>query len=309
MIMINDHKMTGKIDVADTLLSQRKFDEAITLLKQIHRTDPHEESVLLRLAWASWDNGDKEHSIEYWEILLDRELQRKVFTGFAYDEMVRIYKQEGQVKKLVALCEKVTAIQPQDIGLLEELGKAYLLSAQNEKACDTFRKLTSMETDNPVFQCRLGEALLATGKTDEFESAYRQAGRLDPDETDRYIFQAADLCLRKGHYDTARRLVTECLKIAPSNSLYYCFLGDTLVALRQTENAFAAYAKACQCNRPHTAVYMNRLGNSLIKTEMFTDAVKALEAALAFDDSTPCRHHLDRARTAAGLPPLDAISR
>lgn len=310
MIMMNDHKMTEKLDAADHLLSQRNFDDAITLLKQIHHTNPHEESVLLRLAWASWDSGDKEHSIEYWEILLNRELQRKVFTGFAYDELVRIYKQEGKIEKLVALCEKTAGIQPQDIGLLEELGKAYLLSGRNEKACETFRKLSSMETDNPVFHCLLGEALLSAGKMEEFESAYEQAGRMDPDEKDRYAFQAADLCLRKGHYDTARKLAAKCLEMAPANSLYYCFLGDVLVAMKKPEDAFAAYEQACQSNRSCTAVYWNRLGNSLMKTELFTDAVKAFEAALAFDDSAPCRHNLDRALKAAGLsspptPPAD----
>lgn len=28
-------------------------------------------------------------------MLLERELKRRVFTGFAYDELVRIYKQEA----------------------------------------------------------------------------------------------------------------------------------------------------------------------------------------------------------------------
>ena len=82
--MIDDPEITEKLDVADHLLSERKFAEAINLLKQMDSLYPHEEPILLRLAWASWDHGDKEHSVEYWEILLDRELQRKVFTGFAY---------------------------------------------------------------------------------------------------------------------------------------------------------------------------------------------------------------------------------
>ena len=101
-MMQDDHK-TEKLDEADGLLKQGKYSEAIALLENICGIYPEEESVLLRLAWASWDNGNKEGSIAYWEILLDRELQRKVFTGFAYDELVRIYKQEGEIEKLVAI--------------------------------------------------------------------------------------------------------------------------------------------------------------------------------------------------------------
>jgi tetratricopeptide (TPR) repeat protein len=298
--MIEDSKITEKLDWADDLLKQGKYNEARTLLEEIHKLYPEEESVLLRLAWTSWDSGDKERSIQYWEILLDRELQRKVFTGFAYDELVRIYKQDGKTEKLVILCEKAARVQPQDIGLLEELGNAYLLAGRNEKACEAFKKLASMEADNPAFYCRLGEALMATGKTQECEDAYDQAGRIDPDDADRYLFHAADLYLKRGHFNSAKRLLTKCLEIAPSNSLYYCSLGDILVALKEPDDAFTAYETACRYNHPHTAAYFNRLGNSLMKARFFTDAAKAFEAALSFDASTPCRRNLEEAYQAAG---------
>src|SRR5512145_1972773 len=103
--MTSTKDLTKKLDEADSLLKQGKYHEAIARLEKIRRIHPEEEAVLLRLAWAFWDCKDRERSVHYWEILLDRELQRKVFTGFAYDELVRIYKQEGDIAKLVALCE------------------------------------------------------------------------------------------------------------------------------------------------------------------------------------------------------------
>ncbi len=298
--MIKDNDITKKLDETDNLLKQGKFVDAIKCLQELHELYPDEESLLLRLAWAFWDNGKKERSIECWEILLDRELQRKVFTGFAFDELVRIYKQRGQIENLVAICEKAAAVQQQDIGLLEELGKAYLLSGRIQQACETFNKLTLMEADNPTFHCRLGEALLASGRNQEFEVSYRQAGILDPAEADRYLFQAADLYLRKGLFHEAKRLLTECLEIAPSNSLYYCSMGDILIALKQLDDAFAAYDQACRYNRSHAAAYYNRLGNSLMRAEHFDGAVKAFETALSFDASAPCRQNLEAALKASG---------
>lgn len=298
--MIKNNDITKKLDETDNLLKQGKFVDAIKCLQELLELYPDEEPVMLRMAWASWDSGNKERSIEYWEILLDRELQRKVFTGFAFDELVRIYKQEGQIENLVAICEKAATVQPQDIGLLAELGKAYLLSGRIQQACETFNKLTLMEADNPAFHCRLGEALLANGRNQEFEKSYRQAGLLDPAEADRYLFQAADLYLRKGLFQEAKRLLTECLEIAPSNSLYYCSMGDILIALKQLDDAFAAYDQACQYNSPHAAAYYNRLGNSLMRAENFDGAVKAFETALSFDASTPCRQNLEAAHKASG---------
>lgn len=306
--MMHDNK-TAKLDEVDSLLKQRNYREAIVLLEDIHKRFPDDESALLRLAWAFWDNGNKEQSIEYWEILLDRELQRNVFTGFAFDELVRISKQEGQIEKLVTICEKAINVQPLDIGLLEELGKAYLLSGQSEKACETFKKLTSMEKDNPAFFCRLGEALMAAGKTEASEDAYRQAGLMDPDGADRYFFQAADLYLKNGHPEKAEEMLMKCLAITPTNSLYRCSLGDVFIALKKIEEAFAAYEKASQYNRPHAASYYNRLGNSLMKSEWFADAVKAFETALTFDASTPCRKNLEQAYQASGRSPLHSTEK
>ena len=298
--MIKDNMITEELDGADDLLKQGKFVDAIACLQGLYEIHPDDESVLLRLAWAYWDSGDKQRSVEYWEILLDRELQRKVFTGFAYDELVRIYKQEGQIESLVAICEKAARVQPEDVGLLKELGTAYLLSGQSEKSCDAFKMLTSMEADNPFFHCLLGQALLADGKNQEFENAYRQAGIIDPDEADRYLFQAADLCMKKGLFNEARELLLNCLELSPSNSLYYCSLGDILVATKKIPDAFVQYEKACEYNPAHTAAYLNRLGISLMKAEYFDNAVKAFESALSFDASIPCRQNLEEARQASG---------
>lgn len=298
--MMKDNTTGEKLDRADELLKHGKLTDAITCLQELREHHPDDESVMLRLAWAYWDNGDKQRSIEYWEILLDRELQRKVFTGFAYDELVRIYKQEEQIESLVAICEKAVRVQPDDIGLLKELGTAYLLAGQSEKSCETFKTLTSMEPDNPFFYCLLGEALLAAGKYQEFENAYRQAGVIDPDEADRYLFQAAGLCIKKGLFNEARKLLINCLELSPSNSLYYCFLGDILVAINEIPDAFAQYEKACEYNPPHAAAYLNRLGISLMRAEYFDNAVKAFESALSYDALTPCLQNLEEARKSSG---------
>ena len=296
MTMAQNHEIRQKLDEADQLLEQGKLDEAITLLEGVHEANPAEESVLMRLAWANWDRGDRESSIRHWEEMFERELERKVFTGFAYDELVRICKLEGRAARLVALCEKAASVQPEDPGLAEELGRAYLLSGEFEKAVGVFSKLVSMEDDNPVYHCLLGGALLAAGRYEEFENAYRRAGLIEPDNEDRYLFQAAGLYMEKHLPERSVGLITRCLALAPGKSLYHCALGDALVAMNRPAEAFVAYEKACQVDPSQTAAYWNRLGNSLMKGELFSHAVKAFEAALAFDPQTPCRHQLEAAK-------------
>ncbi|MFO7568805.1 MAG: tetratricopeptide repeat protein [Smithellaceae bacterium] len=296
--MTENSPIPHDLDTADDLLAQGRHAEAIALLLQIASDRPEEEQVLLRLAWALWDHGDRNGSVHYWEILLDRELQRKVFTGFAYDELVRIYKQDSQIEKLVGLCEKVVHVQPQDAGLQEELGNAYLLSGQNEKARDIFSKLISMEKDNPVFYCRMGDALMATGKKVECEDAYCQAGQIDPDEATRYFFLLADLYNRYGDHSAAKRWLEKCLEADGVNSLYLCALGDTLIALQQFQNAIDTYEKAAHCDAARAAVYYNRLGHSFMKAGHFLRAAQAFEKAVVLDAAGPYAAALAGARKA-----------
>lgn len=298
--MIKDDPIIKKLDTADNLLSRGKYEEAIALLKTIHGIYPRDESVLLRLAWASWDSGDKERSVGYWEMLLDGELQRKVFTGFAYDELVRIYKQEHQIEKLVALCEKAVRVQPDDIGLLEELGTAYLLSGRHGQACDVFKKLTSKEEDNPAFYCRLGEALFAAGRAKESEAAYLRASEMDPGQVDRYYFKLADLFARDGRHAEAERLLEKCIASNPAKSIYYCYLGDELIGLGKTDEALRAYETAAKLDSGSAGTYYNRLGNTFMKEKRFDRAADAFQKAIDYEALPPYRKNLAAAHKAMG---------
>jgi len=292
--------MIKKLDQADNLLREAKYGEAVALLEHLHEIYPGEEPVLLRLAWASWDNGNKERSIEYWEILLDRELQRKVFTGFAYDELVRICKQEGRIKELLAVCEKAVSFQPQDVGLLEELGKAYLLSGRSDQACDVFQKLATTEEDSPVFQCLLAEALFAAGRVPECENAYERAGKIDPEQADCYYFKNADLFARDGRHAEAKRLLEKCIAANPSQPLYYCCLGDEQIGLDQMTEAWRTYETAAKIDQASAGTFFNRMGNTFMKEKQFDRAAAAFQKAIDCETLPPYYVNLAAALAARG---------
>jgi tetratricopeptide (TPR) repeat protein len=283
--MIEENKT--KVDLAENFLRQGKYHEAIVLLKKIHKTSPEEESVLLMLSWAYYDNGDAKQAEKYLNILLERELKRKVFTGFAFDELVRIYKQEKNFKKLVKICEKAVCAQPEDVGLLLELGNAYLQSGEAKKACDIYEKLIKIESDNPAYYCSWGEALFAAGLIEESEKAYLKAGEIDPDQPDRYYFKIAVLFQQADNHQDAERLLNKSITVNSSNPLYYCSLGDSLVGTGQIQDALKAYDKAVQCDNSGAGAYCNRLGNVLMKTGNFSQAAEAFKSAIAHDPVRP----------------------
>lgn len=290
------------LDHADLLLRQGKYPEAIVLLEEIHRAYPEEESVLLRLAWAHLDSGATTKAIECLEILLDRELQRKIFTGFAFDELVRIYKQEKNFSRLVEICTNAVARQPDDVCLLSELGNAYLLAGSIQEACGAFEKLVQLENDNPAYYCLWGEALFASGKTSESEAAYLRASEIDPDQTDRYYFRIADLFAKSGSYEEAKRLLAACIAATPDNPLYHCCLGDALVGLGRIKEARAEYDIAAHYDNSGAGAYYNRFGNVLARSNYHQEAMESFERALKIEPGNPVyTRHLAISYKALGL--------
>ena len=288
------------IDRAQQLIKVGKHSEAIALYEAVHKTNPEEESVLLMLAWAHYDNGETSKAVEYLEDIMERELKRKIFTGFAFDELVRIYKQEGKFDNLIEICRKAVTAQPNDVAILAELGSAYLCAEKPEEACLVFEKLIGMENDNPAFYCRWGEALFAAGLTPESQDAYKKAAEIDPEDADRYYFQLANLFQNTGHNDEALKLLNDCISVNPGHSLYYCALGDILIALGKTDKALTAYKTAIQYDNDGAGGYYNRLGQTLMRAKHFSLAIDAFQAAIEFDAAKPYYTGLAAAYDAMG---------
>jgi tetratricopeptide (TPR) repeat protein len=291
-----------KLATADQLLQQGKYAEAIGLLEEIHQSCPEEESVLLMLAWAHYDSGATAKAIAYLEILLERELQRKIFTGFAFDELVRIYKQEKNFGKLVEICTNAAAAQPDDISLLSELGNAYLLAGRPQAAGNVYKKLVGLENDNSAFYCLLGEALFASGLTTESETAFLRASEIDPDQADRYNFKIADLFAKSGLYEDAKRLLEACIAAAPANPLYHCYLGDVFVGLDRVSDALEEYETAVHYDKSGAGAYYNRCGNMLARNNHHSEALDAFKKALKTEPGNPVySRHLALSYKALGL--------
>lgn len=285
MFMPEKDNKTKKIDSAEYLIKQGKYQEAILVLKKLHKTFPEDEPVLFMLAMACYDSGDTKQAENYLNVLLKKELKRKVFTGFAFDELVRLYKQQKNFQKLVSICGKAVAVQPEDAGLLTELGNAYMHCGENDKASGIYEKLTDMENDNPVFYCLLGEALFRAGRYQQSEKAFMKAGEMESEKPDALYFKMAVLFQQARRHQDAERLLNQCLAVNATHPLYYCALGDSLISLGRTKEAKSAYEKAVACDAAGAGSYFNRLGNALMKAGKFPEAFDAFNLAIRHEPS------------------------
>ncbi len=287
-------------DQADRYVSEGRYGEAIDLYLKLAEAHPEDESIVMSLAWAYRDSGKVTDAIRCLEGLLEKELNRATFTGFAFDELVRIYRDEGHHDRLIAICERAAAVQPDDLSIRTSLGDAYLEAGKPAEAAEIFSALIELEPDASALCCRLGDARIETGDYDDAEKAYERAVSIEPSEAHRFYSALANTLFHKGERGRAETALRKSLRHKPDQPLVYCSLGDILVSRERIADAEEAYEEAVRRDPASTGGYYNRLGNTLAGEGHHDRAVEAFKKALAADPKNPF-HYLNLVKSCEAL--------
>jgi tetratricopeptide (TPR) repeat protein len=266
---------------ADDLMKSGRPAEAVPLYRTLVETYPEENSHLLALAWALHDSGKTDEAAACFEQLFRKELARGLFTGFAYDELVRIYREGNNGEALVSVCERTAAAQPGDVGILQTLGEAYLSTGRAAEAERVFEKLTELEPDAPEHWCSLGDARLAAGDPGQAESAYNRAVEIDPAAKAAFCSRLADGLFRTGYPERAREAWERSLRVCPDEPFCWMGIGDCLVRLGKPDAAAEAYGRAADLQPAAAGGFWHRLGRSLTREGLHSRATEAFIKAVA----------------------------
>ena len=254
--------------------------EAVPLYRKLVAGHPDQDSLLLALAWALHDSGETAEAAVCFEQLFRKELSRKLFTGFAYDELVRIYREGKNGEALVSVCERASAAQPEDIGLLRTLGEACLTAGKADEAVRVFQKLTEFEPDAPENWCSLGEGWLAVGEPAQAETAYNRAAEIDRAAETLFFSRLADGLLRAGYPERATAVWERSLAARPDEPFSWMGLGDALLCLGEPDAAAEAYLRAAELRPSAAGEVWNRLGNGFAKAGFHPRAAAAFANAI-----------------------------
>ena len=279
--MDRDEKTERYQALAEECMNAGRFDEAVIFYRKLTELNPGEDSFLLKLAWACHDAGRIDLATDCFEQIFEKELQRKIFTGFAFDELVRIFKGRADYGRLVRLCERVAAAHPEDVALLGDLGEAYLKAGRPADAVVVYEKMTALEPDASVFFSSLGHALAATGDFEGAEAACRRAAEIDPAEAPAFYSRLAHAYRQQGQPARAERIYRRCLKDHDNGPLLHASLGDVLIDQGKLEEGTASYENAIARNEAEAGAYLNRLGNALARAGRHPEAVEAFKNAIS----------------------------
>jgi tetratricopeptide (TPR) repeat protein len=285
--MKNEEK-TGRYQaLAEECLKAKRFEEAITFYQRLIELNPGDDSFRLCLGWAYHDSGRQEQAVACFEQIFEKELRGRVFTGFAFDELVRIFKENKWYDRLVAMCERAAAAQPEDIALLGELGDAYLSAGRFKDAVGIFERMTAMEPDASAFFCSLGQARILNHDHAGGKAAYHQAVAIDPEKAGVFFGRMAHVYEDAGLLQESEEALRQGLAEHGSDLALLMGLGDILIRQGKPEDGLAVYERIMEL-QPNTAgVYLNRLGRTLARSRYHREAIEVLNRAIALDAQNP----------------------
>lgn len=283
-------------------LEARRYEQVIAIYQKLVERFPAEDSYLLQLAWACHDAGRVTESLACFEQLLEKELRQDIFTGFAYDELVRIFKAEGLYDRLIGVCEKAVYDQPEDTGYLGDLGDALIRAGRFDRAAEVFGLMIAIDPDEADFHCRLGNALIRAGDFSAGQKAYEAAAGMDPAAADRFYDRLARVYHEAGQDEQAEAAQRKSVAQCPEKAVYHLNLCEILVHRRKFSDARHACEQAIAISPAEGAVCYNRLGNTLLRAGCHREAMDIFLQALSLDAGNPRYYrHLAECARALGL--------
>jgi tetratricopeptide (TPR) repeat protein len=187
----------------------------------------------------------------------------------------------GRVEDAIVDYRRVSALDPSDIVLHQELGAAFLRAKLFLPAADAFERVVSLAPDDPSSWSRLGVAHLSllrwSSAISDFENAIRTGG-----DNPSVILALGYAYERTPDYEGALELYRKASRLAPASGRPHFRIGRVLLALGRIDDAQLALSRATELEPTFAEAY-RFLGEIHVKRGRYDDAVQALEKSVSLD--------------------------
>ena len=192
-------------------------------------------------------------------------------------EAARLY-QLGKLDEAAAILESVLEQAPSHGPATFQLGTVYLRLDRKSEAGSLFGKLLKDYPESADVAHRIGVVYFLAGELKASRSALLRAVGLDPRHVEA-LLTLGQLEGRDRHHDRALELLNQVTALAPELEAPYYYGAAILELEGDSAGAIAALEKGASL-APKDARFTRMLGASYLKLEQWSDAEKALTAAL-----------------------------
>ncbi|PYT24738.1 MAG: hypothetical protein DMG57_27600 [Acidobacteria bacterium] len=234
------------IDAAWALIAQGKRDEAVVLLRDMIKADPHNADARLLLGSVLMEQG-------------------------------------RQVESIAELSEAVRLL-PKSAEAHNALGEAYNAFGEPKAARPEFERAAELDPRHAQAHVNLAAILLQQGEVQpaipHLDQAIRLFGRNSDAAYPHYL--RAKIYSEQREAAKAASELQQAVALRPDFAEAWSDLGESRKNLFDSDGALAAFRRAVELN-PDDAVAQTRLGSKLLDAHEAHEAVSHLEAAVRLD--------------------------
>ena len=300
----------AKIDIADG-----KPDQAVRRYEDALRREPKNAGAMLALADLKQKGGAKPDEIE---TLLEAAVAANPVNADARLVLINYRLSQRRNKEALAAATDAVGVLPNDLRLLEVLGRSQLAAGDGQQAVRTFRRLADEATVTPDVLLRLAAYYRAAGKPAVAGEMLQRAAQLAPANVD--VARAAiEFALPRKQYAEGVRIAREMQKQRPKEPVGYLMEAGVLsaqkdwdAALKLTRTALEKepgaavavrlhalyltagrradaekFAAAWTREHPADADFLFHLGSMALERKDYAEAEDRYRAALALRPDSP----------------------
>jgi tetratricopeptide (TPR) repeat protein/tRNA A-37 threonylcarbamoyl transferase component Bud32 len=264
------------LQVADALDRNPRSRQLRALMMET--PPPRPEAVAGLLGASPWPALWELTRGRSWRPLLELRGQADAATEpvLALRLLARASEEVGDAAGAEALLRRASAARPDEVVLLEALGRLLEGQGRAAEAVECFRALRALR---PGLGVALGMALGKAGRGTEGEAVLRDLLRRQPNNPELHVYLGIVLAEQK-KLDEAVAAFRKASDLKPDDATAYYNLGIALYDQKKLDEAVAAYRQAIDL-KPNSAEAYNNLGVVLKEQKKLDEAVAAWRKAIA----------------------------
>ena len=234
-------------------ISERKYEEAIKVLKDEIKSNDGSEKAFSLVAYCYQQLEDFDSAIEYYIKALN--LNKKSPT--LYNNIGVCFRKVERFEEAIEAFTIASKIEPNQSSIYENKGVTYDYLNNHEKAVESYNKSIELEPSNPSIYNNKAYSLFLLNRLDESLETYNKSIEIAPSNPVTHYYKGTVL-ERLQRWEEAITSYNESLEINPLSYLCQDSVGVCYLQLNQFEKALNAFTLAVQINPSFHVGIVNR---------------------------------------------------
>ena len=236
-----DDKPDLFLDLSLAKQKLRDFDAAVGILEKALATFPKHDAILYELGFLYDRRGNYEQAIETYL----RYIEENPYANMAWYNLGNAYSKIEHFEKAIWAYDYSILVFDEFSPAHFNMGNAYLSSGKYHQAIDCFKKVLSIDGDDPMALCYLGESHEQLKEYDIAEHYYHLCLSLDPKVSEAWLGLGiiSDI---KGNTVEAIKLIQKALEYDSENASNHLVLANAYHKCELRSEAEEHYLKSIE---------------------------------------------------------------